>query len=423
MPCGKTAAFCMHPPSANKEGGEINPTPRETLRISFVRSGLNIREGYTLVGYIHENPFIHSLSEYKIVVDRTSPDIIFHYWGFPFGIYRGILGSHLLFGSRPVICINHSEIFSNIHSSEQYIDYMFSYHPKYKKNYQKGLNLHSPLWKKYVNPTGERKRTSLAVRPQKRFCNFVYRNDRRLGTHVRRNFCRELMRYKPVDCPGKSLQNMPPITKYTSLDSAGKSGVAVKIDFLASYKFTIAFENRSADFYTTEKIVHPFLVGSIPIYWGCPQIAEYFNPQAFVNCHDFTSFAQAIEQVKEIDNNPRLYKEYLNAPILLPHSKLYELNRDLLNCHRQIAQEAIARRTVKESIMKRMVLCLGIISSHWQLEIGNAARRLIGQQIYPVLVTLLRGFLTSVGIRDTGYEKIRISYHRVARGLKKKISG
>ena len=39
--------------------------------------------------------------------------------------------------------------------------------------------------------------------------------------------------------------------------------------------------------------------------------------------------------------------------------------------------------------------CLRIISSHWQLEIGNAARRLIGQQIYPVLVTLLRGFLTS----------------------------
>ena len=67
--------------------------------------------------------------------------------------------------------------------------------------------------------------------------------------------------------------------------------------------------------------------------------------------------------------------------------------------------------------------CLRIISSHWQLEIGNAARRLIGQQIYPVLVTLLRGFLTSVGIRDTGYEKIRISYHRVARGLEKKISG
>ena len=99
----------------------------------------------------------------------------------------------------------------------------------------------------------------------------------------------------------------------------------------------------------------------------------------------------------------------------VPHSFFSRYEQIHFGIYRQIVTDRIGFGWWEKS--------LKIISSHWQLEIGNAARRLIGQQIYPVLVTLLRGFLTSVGIRDTGYEKIRISYHRVARGLKKKISG
>lgn len=43
-----------------------------------------------------------------------------------------------------------------------------------------------------------------------------------------------------------------------------------------SYMFTIAIENTSHDHYFTEKIVNPLLYDTIPLYWGCKKIEEYF---------------------------------------------------------------------------------------------------------------------------------------------------
>ena len=43
-----------------------------------------------------------------------------------------------------------------------------------------------------------------------------------------------------------------------------------------NYIFTIAIENTSHDHYFTEKIVNPFMYHTIPLYWGCNKIEEYF---------------------------------------------------------------------------------------------------------------------------------------------------
>jgi len=43
-----------------------------------------------------------------------------------------------------------------------------------------------------------------------------------------------------------------------------------------NYTFTIAIENTSHDHYFTEKIVNPLLYDTIPLYWGCTKIEEYF---------------------------------------------------------------------------------------------------------------------------------------------------
>jgi hypothetical protein len=112
----------------------------------------------------------------------------------------------------------------------------------------------------------------------RRFCNFFYSN----RVAHREDFCRALSRYQSVDCPGRSLRNMPPIDQGQS--DAGKW--SRKRDFLTGYRFTIAFENSSAPGYHTEKILDPMVAGSIPIYWGDPDIASHFNPRSFVNVRD-----------------------------------------------------------------------------------------------------------------------------------------
>ena len=93
---------------------------------------------------------------------------------------------------------------------------------------------------------------------------------------------------------------------------------------IKNYKFTIAFENQSTPGYISEKIAEPLAVGSIPIYWGCETIADYYNPQAFINCHDYPDFDAVIEHIIEVDTNPALYEKYLNAPPALPGQHYHE---------------------------------------------------------------------------------------------------
>jgi hypothetical protein len=117
------------------------------------------------------------------------------------------------------------------------------------------------------------------VRTKSRFCNFVYSNQ----VPFRERFCAELSKYKRVDAPGISMNNMAGIDSHN-----GNSGDMWqrKRAFISQYKFTIAFENSSYPGYHTEKLLDPMMVGSLPIYWGNPSIDRHFNPHSFVNAHE-----------------------------------------------------------------------------------------------------------------------------------------
>lgn len=110
--------------------------------------------------------------------------------------------------------------------------------------------------------------------------------------------------------------------RYKALASGGRyhnnvgGPVADKIDFSKGYKFSIAFENSSSRGYTTEKIMESFAADTVPIYWGNPDIAREFNPDSFVNCHDFDRFEDVIEYVRKIDNDDGLYLKMVRSPIL-----------------------------------------------------------------------------------------------------------
>lgn len=165
---------------------------------------------------------------------------------------------------------------------------------------------------------------------ERKFCNFVYFNSMdHDGWKVRQDFCKKLMaEYKHVDCPGKSLNNMPEgsIAPRWVAGADGKdtvtddvSWVNGKVAFLSKYKFTIAFENGMIPGYTTEKLIDPFLANSIPIYWGNPEVTKYYNPKAFINCNDYDNdFDRVIERIKELDNDKEQYMAMLREPPLQP---------------------------------------------------------------------------------------------------------
>lgn len=168
---------------------------------------------------------------------------------------------------------------------------------------------------------------------EKKFCNFVYSNGS-TASPERELFFDKLNNYKKVDSGGKYRNNVG-------------GPVKDKYEFQKQYKFSIAFENSSTNGYTTEKIIQAFAAGTIPIYWGNPKIERDFNPKAFINCHNFENFEQVIERIKEIDQDDRLYDEYMRQPIgekdLFPDNPLEEYAKYIIYICSQDPQMAMRR--------------------------------------------------------------------------------
>jgi hypothetical protein len=131
------------------------------------------------------------------------------------------------------------------------------------------------------------------------FCSFVVSNHN--GRVEREQFFHLLSKYKTVNSGGKLMNNIG-------------GPVKDKYEFDLKHKFSITFENSL--YYTTEKIVQAFAAKTIPIYWGNPDISEYFNPKAFINCHDYENFDKVIERIIKIDNNDELYMQMLKEPFM-----------------------------------------------------------------------------------------------------------
>jgi len=166
-----------------------------------------------------------------------------------------------------------------------------------------------PHWPFYVPPEALVKPAdhdpAAVVARKTKFCAFVVSNPL---CKARNDFFRRLSRYKPVDSGGKVLNTLG-------------HRVADKRSFLADYKFTIAFENESHPGYTTEKIVEPMLVDSIPIYWGDPCVGRDFDTNSFLSVHDQgpltrRSLDDLVDRVVAVDRDPALHAALLSRPWL-----------------------------------------------------------------------------------------------------------
>ncbi len=70
-----------------------------------------------------------------------------------------------------------------------------------------------------------------------------------------------------------------------------------KWDGLSGYKYSLAVENFCNDYYWSEKIADCFLAWTMPIYYGCKLINEFFPPEAMISIdiHD----PHTIEKVRK----------------------------------------------------------------------------------------------------------------------------
>lgn len=176
-------------------------------------------------------------------------------------------------------------------------------HPRYKRIQWHGLNPERLL------KTLDDNAIDRIYSSKTKFCNFLYSHP----VPYREEFFRQLSKYKKVDAPGKSMTNMEAIDAQYEGNFWER-----KKQFIAPYKFTVAFENYSYPGYQTEKLYDAMQCNSIPIYCGDPYIGEIFNTDSFVNVPDyipvhssrFISFLEKNAQMDFVDMRP----QFLHQP-------------------------------------------------------------------------------------------------------------
>jgi hypothetical protein len=119
----------------------------------------------------------------------------------------------------------------------------------------------------------------------------------------RNTYAAALMQYVKVDSYGRCLRNR-------TLER--DEGRETKLEVIARYRFTLAFENSISQDYVTEKFFEPLLVGSVPVYLGAPNIAEFAPADhCFINVADFRGPAHLAGYLQLLTEHPALYARYL----------------------------------------------------------------------------------------------------------------
>lgn len=74
----------------------------------------------------------------------------------------------------------------------------------------------------------------------------------------------------------------------------GFNEIESKEEGLCDYMFSVAIENGSYETYFTEKILDCFATGTIPVYWGAPNIGDYFNPEGILDLSQFGDISEEL---------------------------------------------------------------------------------------------------------------------------------
>ena len=158
------------------------------------------------------------------------------------------------------------------------------------------------------------------AKPRKKFCLFVCGD---LKCNHRNKMFEKLHAVKHIDSSGSAYNNM----KIPNDSSYIIGRIIRKVEFSRDYRFALCPENESHPGYCTEKILHAFASGCVPIYWGDPTVTEDFNEKAFINGNG-KSIDEVIAEVMEVENNPEKWIEMASQPVFsnLDVCKTYENN-------------------------------------------------------------------------------------------------
>lgn len=150
------------------------------------------------------------------------------------------------------------------------------HHPRYRRS--------QPAVSWHVNRSFD-ELTQLPPPRKTRDLSWVVGNADELPGHIRRlRLLRHIRQAAPfpIDLYGRAVSAIPD-----------------KWDGLASYRYALAIENSQSPDYWTEKLADCFLARTIPLYYGCLNLEDYFPREAFIRIAIDRPQA-TLEQIRDI---------------------------------------------------------------------------------------------------------------------------
>ena len=128
-------------------------------------------------------------------------------------------------------------------------------------------------------------------------------------------------------------------------------------------KFSIVIESSKEENYFTEKICDAIISKTVPIYWGCPNIDDFFDPRGMIICE---TADEIIEACKKVDQNFDLYdemKEHIDANFEKAKKYCESLTTRISN-EIQLKLKDKKFKKWKPTEPPRLILTVGILTLH-----------------------------------------------------------
>src|SRR5690606_26281037 len=112
----------------------------------------------------------------------------------------------------------------------------------------------------------------------------------------RDRFMKELSQQIEVHSYGRFMNNR-------ALEGSDR-GRETKIETIGRYPFCIAFENSVCDDYVTEKLYDPLWAGTVPVYFGAPNVADFAPRHSYIDATNFSGPRELAAYLRHLLETP-----------------------------------------------------------------------------------------------------------------------
>ena len=109
-----------------------------------------------------------------------------------------------------------------------------------------------------------------------------------------------------------------------------------KLEILPLYNFNICFENSMFPGYYTEKILHAWASGCVPLYFADRFFSKDFNPSAAINRADFVTLDDFVKHVQRINDSHDAQTEIVSQALVLQKPSLDPVINFIRNAYDKI---------------------------------------------------------------------------------------